>query len=372
MPVTSTVIARLIPGLVYDSDFLDYAAYLCGLDASPFPEFDCSVLGGAGFSFAATAVNLPSFGIAELISGDSIRRRVTNIGPPGTYTVEVEAPLGVNVFVEPTELTLGTGETSDFEIFFETDDPEFDLWSFGRLEWWDGIHSVISPIAVAAVRLRATDELKLTGTQGDAILPVDFGYDGVYDATVHGLNPPFLSVVDAFIDDDPTNSFSFREGNGVAQHHFTVAPGDLHLRVAMFDSETDGEDDLDLYLFYCADGTNCEKLAESGSFTSEETIDIEFPLPGEYALLVHGFATDQLAGGPGAIYSLHAWTYSTTDDRGNLLYTIPGDVAIGDRFDLDIQWSALDPGIRYFGAIQHFTDLTGPAYDVTLISVETQ
>ncbi len=357
------------PGLVYDSDFLDYAAYLCGLETSPFPDFDCGVLGGAGFSFAATDVNLPSFGVAELISGDVVSRRVTNIGPPATYTVAVEEPFGVNVFVEPPSLTLGTGETGEFDVFFETEDPDYDLWAFGRLEWWDGTHSVISPIAVAPVLLRAPEELRLSGTSGSAILPIDFGYDGVYDATVHGLNPPFYRVTDAFIEDDPTNSFSFRDGNGVAQHYFTVAPDDLHLRIAMFDSETDGEDDLDIYLYYCEDGVNCVKIAESGSFTSQETIDLPFPLPGEYALLVHAFETDEIAGGPGANYSLHAWTYSTDDGRENLLYTIPSEVAVGDRFDLDVEWGELDAGVRYFGAIQHYTDTSGPAYDVTLISV---
>jgi subtilisin family serine protease len=360
----------LDPGLVYDSDFLDYAAYLCGLAASPFPDFDCSVLGGAGFSFAPTDVNLPSLGIAELISGDVVRRRVTNIGPPGTYTVAVEPPFGVNVFVEPPELALATGETGEFEVWFETQDPDYDLWAFGRLEWWDGVHSVISPIAVAPVLLRTADELRLSGTQGSAILPVDFGYDGIYDATVHGLNPPFFSVSDAFIEDDASNTFSFRNGNGVAQHYFTVAENDLHVRISMFDSETDGDDDLDLYLYYCRDGTNCEKVAESGGFTSQETIDLAFPLPGEYALLVHGFQTDQSAGGAGAVYSLHAWFYSTDDGRENLLYTIPTDVVIGDRFDLDVEWEGLDPGIRYFGAIQHYTEASGPAYDITLVTVE--
>ena len=359
----------LEPGLVYDSDFLDYAAYLCGIEASPFPDFDCGVLASAGFSFAAHDVNLPSIGMAELISGDAVARRVTNVGPPGTYTVAVEEPFGVAVYVEPRELRLGTGETGEFEVGFETIDPDYDKWVFGRLEWWDGEHSVMSHIGVAPVLLRAPEELELSGAEGSAVLPIDFGYDGVYDATVHGLNPPFMSVVDAFIDDDPTNNFSFRNGNGVAQHHFIVAENDLHLRIAMFDEETDGEDDLDLYLYYCADGTTCEKLEESGGFTSEEVIDVPFPLPGRYALLVHGYETDASAGGPGAVYSLHAWAYTADDSRGNLLYTIPTNVAVGERYDLDVAWSGLQAGVRYFGAIQHYTETTGAAYDVTLVSV---
>jgi hypothetical protein len=86
---------------------------------------------------------------------------------------------------------------------------------------------------------------------------------------------------------------------------------------------------------------------------------------------MHGFETDANdAGGPGAVYSLHAWTYSADDGRENLVYTIPTDVSVGARFDLDVEWEGLEPGIRYFGAIQHYTDDSGPAYDVTLVSVE--
>ena len=39
---------------------------------------------------------------------------------------------------------------------------------------------------------------------------------------------------------------------------------------------------------------------KSGSFTSDEEIDVLTPQPGLYAALVHGFQTDQVAGGPGA------------------------------------------------------------------------
>jgi hypothetical protein len=34
--------------------------------------------------------------------------------------------------------------------------------------------------------------------------------------------------------------------------------------------------------------------------TSDEQNNIAQPLPGSYELLVHGFETDQVAGGPGA------------------------------------------------------------------------
>ena len=71
------------PGLVYDSAFADHAAYLCGLPQPPFAAADCAAHAAAGFPSTAVDLNLPSIAVAGLISGDVIRRRVTNVGLPG-------------------------------------------------------------------------------------------------------------------------------------------------------------------------------------------------------------------------------------------------------------------------------------------------
>ena len=63
----------------------------------------------------------------------------------------------------------------------------------------------------------------------------------------------------------------------------------------------------------------------------------------------------QVAGGPGANYSLFTWSFGVADDVGNLDVAAPTTVAQGDRLDLDVSWSSLDPGTRYLGAISHDT-----------------
>src|SRR5690606_33357862 len=40
------------PGLVYDADYRDYAAYLCGRHKPPFSSAECAALQAAGYSFA--------------------------------------------------------------------------------------------------------------------------------------------------------------------------------------------------------------------------------------------------------------------------------------------------------------------------------
>ena len=46
------------------------------------------------------------------------------------------------------------------------------------------------------------------------------------------------------------------------------------------------------------------------------------PAEGLYAVLVHGFETDELQGGPGSNYQLLGWAIGITDDKGNMLVPI--------------------------------------------------
>lgn len=360
------------PGLVYDNSFADHAAYLCGLHEPPFSASECAAHAAAGHSGSAVDLNLPSIGVAELISGDVVRRRVTNVGPPATFTAEVIEPPDMSVVVEPPTLVLGTDETAEFTLRFVDGGAERDFWSFGELAWVNATHRVESPIAVKPVTVRSPRELFLTGLQGTATAPLAFGYSGAYGATVHGLRLPTLDangqVPRGFVDDDATNTFTFRNGNGVTQHAFTVPANQLLLRVALFDEFTDGEDDLDLFLFYCPNN-QCSQVAKSDGVTSDEQIDIAQPQPGSYVLLVHGFETDQVAGGPGANYSLFTWSLGANDAVGNLAVSAPTTVANGDRVDMTLQWSDLAPASRYLGAISHTTP--NGLYDITIVNVET-
>jgi subtilisin family serine protease len=359
------------PGLVYDSSFADHAAYLCALPEPPFAAPDCAAH-VAGRATSAVDLNLPSIGAAELISGDVVRRRVTNVGPPATFTAEVIAPPDLDVVVEPPSLVLGTDQTAEFTVRFVDNGAEREVWSFGELAWTSAAHRVESPLAVKPVTIRTPPELYLSGTQGTAPVQVAFGYGGAYGATVHGLNLPTLDengqVPRGFVDEDPTNSFSFREGNGVTIHTLNVPANQLLLRVALFDEDTDGQDDLDVFLFYCPNN-QCMQIAKSDGVTSDEKIDIPLPQPGTYAVAVHGFETDQVAGGPGANYSLFTWSVGSNANAGNATLAAPTTVNNGERVDLQLQWSGLSSGSRYLGAISHTTP--DGLYDATVLNVVT-
>ncbi len=130
---------------------------------------------------------------------------------------------------------------------------------------------------------------------------------------------------------------------------------EAYLRFALFDTLTDGDDDLDMYVYYCADNVNCVKIGESGEPTSEEEFNVLLPAGGRYAVLIHGFRTDQLAGGAGANYQLLAWSFGLNDDQGNMTALGPPFVNTGTTEDIVITWDNLSPQTIYLGGISHNT-----------------
>ncbi len=145
--------------------------------------------------------------------------------------------------------------------------------------------------------------------------------------------------------------------------------GEAFLRFALFDELTDGNDDLDLYLYYCPDGINCFKAGESGGPTSAEQIDLFMPPGGTYAVLVHGFETDNVAGGPGAFYTGLGWSFGLNEDLGNMTATGPGVVTAGTTEDVIVNWTGLSPNTIYLGGISHNTP--EGLVSLTVINVNT-
>ena len=358
----------LTPGLVYESGFEDYQAYLCGADSAIVAADRCAELETAGYPSSPEAINLPSIGITELISGDEITRRVRNIGPAAVYDATVTAPPGMTVTVEPSALSLGEGETAEYRLRFDVQNAPYNFWQFGSIQWSDGARLAESPIAAQPVLMRAPRELELSGLSGSGTLPLAFGYTGDYTAAVHGLNPPELDEA-GVVADDPDNNFTFRFDNGVSAHFFTLDPDTLFLRISLFDALTDGNDDLDLYLYHCPTLTTCTEVGESGSFTSNEVVDAFQPEPGLYAILVHGFETDQTTGGPGANYRVLGWSFGPGGDQANVTLDAPDAVTDGQKLDLPYEFGPLDPDTIYLGGISHTTPFD--TFFLTVVTANT-
>ena len=346
----------LEPGLVYDVSDDEYDAFACGTASPAVTSARCAELAAAGLSFYARDFNQPSIAISRLAYQETVTRRVTNVSDDAeSYTVEISAPPGISMSVSPPTISLGAGASTTFDVTFTYVSEALDLWRFGSLTWKGDDHDVHSNIAIKPISITAPDEIVGIGSTGSQTIAVQFGYNGSYSPRVHGLNLP--SIRNGFVANDPTKTFTRRTDNGVTQHVFTVPSEQLYLRFSMFDLLTDGDDDLDMYVYYCGpDGTFCRRIGESGEPTTEEQFNLFYPEAGVYGVYVHGFEADSNdANGPGANYQLLGWAIGINDDEGNMTASGPAFVSAGTVGMITIDWSSLVPNSIYLGGVSHNT-----------------
>src|SRR5215218_4657008 len=265
------------PGLVYPVTFDDYRAFLksqglCNLcfGTSPAPVV------------APTDLNVPSVTIRALAGVRTVTRKVKNVGAAGTYRVSVEAPQGIDVTVTPSRLVLAAGAVATYRVNFTANGRAvFNQYAFGSLTWSDGSHRVRSPLVVRPVALAAPATLDATTASGSQNLSVQFGYSGQFAASAQGLIPATTEA--RTVNDDPTNNFDTDAPNsnqGVQVHNFTVPTGTTLARFQLFDEFTDGEDDIDLYLYSVGAGGALTLVGSSAGGTSAERIDVPLPAAG--------------------------------------------------------------------------------------------
>ncbi|MEX2496170.1 MAG: S8 family serine peptidase [Woeseia sp.] len=346
--------SALDPGLVYEATADDYDAFACGTASPAVEQARCDSLAAAGKSFLAADLNQPSIAVSRLANTETVRRRVTNVSDVnGSYVAEIAAPPGIAVEVTPSSLSLAAGESAEFEVVITYQSGPLDLWRFGSLTWRGNERTVRSVLAVRPTSVNAPAEVQSFGGSGSLSFPVEFGYTGSYTARVHGLQEPL--VLQGFVDEDPDKTFTFRTNNGVTAHLIDVPANQAYLRFALYDELTDGDDDLDMYVYYCPDRVNCTKIGESGEATSREQFNVLMPGAGRYAVFIHGFETDNIAGGPGANYKLQGWAFGINDDQGNMSASGPAFVNAGSTEAVTVNWSDLGSGIIWLGGISHNT-----------------
>ena len=340
------------PGLVYDAGWIDWLGFLCGtgqLNASYCPAIGID----------PSDLNYPSIAIGALAGNQTVERTVTNVGPPGTYQVSVDAPAGVDVTVDPEELTLAAGESASYIVTFTSNDTVVtNAWTYGSLTWSHDPHYVTSPLVIKPVAIAAPAEIAGTGEIGTAMFNVTFGYTGDYTAGAHGLEPALMT--DGNVLDDPDDSF-IPVGPGTTLHFITVPAGSAYARFSLFDDYTDGDDDLDLYVYY----PNGAAAGSSGSGTSAEQVDVANPPAGDYYVFVHGWGTD----GPDANYTLFSWAIPATPGSTNMILTAPTEATLGVTSLITVDWFGLDTGTKYLGAVSHSD--SSEVLGLTLVAVDT-
>jgi subtilisin family serine protease len=335
------------PGLVYPVAFDDYRAFLrsqslCTLcfGTSPAPVA------------APTALNVPSVTIRALAGVRTVTRKVKNVGPDATYRVDVVAPAGVDVSVSPSRLTLASGATGTYQLsFVANEDVAFDSYSFGSVTWSDrGGHNVRIPLVVRPVKLAAPAAISGTTTSGSQTVSVQLGYDGPFSVAAQGLVS--ATTEQRTVSDDPTNNFDTDapdSNQGIQVHQFTVASGTTLARFRLFDEFTDGEDDLDIYLYRVGDGGSLTLVGQSAGGTAAELIDVPTPAAGTYKLYVHGWQTD----GTNAVYTLFDWLVPSTAAGNMNVSSSTSSATVGGTANVTVSWNGLTAGTKYLGRVSY-------------------
>ena len=143
-----------------------------------------------------------------------------------------------------------------------------------------------------------------------------------------------------------------------------------YAKFATFNEYTSGNDDIDLYLYYCPNFL-CTQIDSSTNADSNEEVAVAFPLNDPaindpYLVFTHAFETE---GGAPAQVILFDWAIGAVDDRGNLMVDAPSSATIGETVNETINWFGLStgPAGKQFGAISH-SDASG-IQELTLIDI---
>jgi subtilisin family serine protease len=342
----------LSPGLTFDADFFGYLAALCGEpnQAGIIDAGSCGFLEAIGYSLDPSDLNLASIGIAELVGSQTVTRTVTSVAEgkrysTKTYKAVVDAPDGILVLLSDWELTLKGGESATYDVTFSTKrKAALNEWAFGSITWVEvgGDTQVRSTFAVRPVEFSYAFEVDATGASGSIDIPVQFGYDGAYSASVSGIESSY-PIANQQVGVNGSNGYCLDFG-----------PDPMtYLRFATFDDETTdpGNDDIDLDV-YTVVGGDCDTGFLGSRFralgpTSEESVSIYNPTARYWVVFVDGFAASN---GSSIDYTL--WLQPVWGDSGNTSVDAPASATLGAADTVTVDYSGLPAG-RALGVLHH-------------------
>jgi fibronectin type III domain protein/subtilase family protein len=324
------------PGLVYNSGFFDWLAFLCGTTDGVDPD-TCTALVNAGFSTEPSNMNVASIAIGDLAGVQTVTRKVTNVGSSAaTYTPSISGLAGITVDVQPTSLTLSPGQTGTFTVTFTRTTATLNAYAGGQLTWTDGTHNVRIPMVIRPVPIAAP--LEVTGTSSGISYNVKAGYAGTLNFAARGLvaATTFAEVVAQ----DPDQTFDPADPTGTIHEDIVVPAGLKLLRVGIDEGFiTPSGTDLDVYVY-----SGGVRVGQSSDGDSNEMVTFTDPPAGTYTVYVHGFNTN----GPSASFTLFSWQL-TSADAGNM--TVPGPVGTttGGIVPVNLTFTGLAGGTWYLG-----------------------
>ncbi|MDB5857138.1 MAG: peptidase and in kexin sedolisin [Ramlibacter sp.] len=306
------------PGLVFDSNIVDWLGFLCG---TQLPASYCT---SAGIPvIAPTNMNVASIALGALPGTQTVTRRVTNVGKStATYAPSITGMAGFTTNFSPASLTIAPGQTKPFTMTFTRTTATLGAYTGGQLTLSDGTHKVRVPMVARPVSLGAPAEVSGSYT-------VTFGYDGPFSATGRGLVAAAKAAGSVATD-------------GTADFTITVPAGMTYARFSLFDSDVSQASDLDLEVYNSAGAL----VGSSGGSTASEEVNLRNPAAGTYTVRVLGFAVPTGS----ANFNLYSWTLGSTS-AGNMTVTAPATAVTGQSGTIGITTSGLTAGTKYLGSV---------------------
>ncbi|MBA3524287.1 MAG: S8 family serine peptidase [Geodermatophilaceae bacterium] len=144
--------SALTPNLVFNSVAADWQKFVCGTGTKIPGAPACSVTG----SIDPSNLNLASIGIGQLRGSQAVTRTFTNVsGKTARFTVQVAAPAGTTVTVNPAVVQIANNASATVTITISRTTAPNNVYTIGSLTWTTttagGIVSLIVtriPIAV--------------------------------------------------------------------------------------------------------------------------------------------------------------------------------------------------------------------------------
>lgn len=382
-------VPAMAPGLVYDANFGDYLAFLCGQgeDAlvASLSDTDCATLEADGFATDASQLNYPSISIGELDQPETITRTLTDVsGAGGDYTITIEAPEGIDVTVATFDgegnetdsdnlVVEANGQASYALTFTKNENLVANEYVFGSITLTntDGT-TVRSPIAINAVPDRLIDVPESVGivlNRGRGSFPVQTLYTGNTSMDYVGLQAPGGVQGTAVNKNQADFDFNTAIGDGTF-HLFAVPEGTKVARwvlsEALLGENAEEGTDLDLHVWNCI-AFRCNPVTTSENSGSNEEVTLVNPEPRSGA------------GGDLYVVAIHGWDLGDQDALDYIMPTYIVDgvetttrmsmsrLAVDGRFSsVRLTTRGLQPGFLYLGAATFYNE-EGEAEGTTVI-----
>ncbi|GAA3387204.1 S8 family serine peptidase [Cryptosporangium minutisporangium] len=237
--------------------------------------FDSAAAATAPYS----AQNTPAVVIGALAGVRTVRRTVTNVGQTtAVYTARVDEPVGVDVAVRPSRLTLRPGETAAFTLTAHRVSAPYDQLAAGSVIWSDGAHQVRMPIAVTPVVVAAPSAVPL----GETVTVVP-GFTGRLSARIAGPVPGVGHTARLRVTGKPSrfDASDPEASDRVAHFRVTVPKGAALARFATSSEDHPLGTDVDLSVY-----RRGERVGRSSGPAADEHVDLSTPEAGTYDVYV--------------------------------------------------------------------------------------